>query len=494
MSFRIIKILQYLVFFPGLVFTGVCFGQSVPVTSALSESVQSALYAMGAADGSVVVDGILDEGIWQAAEPINAFRQVEPEYGALATLDTEVRVVYDAQYLYVGAVMHDTVGVEGIRVPDLRRDFEWSDNDLFGLSLDGFDDGRTAVSFQVTPYGTLRDLLVIDGSQFNRDWDAVWSARTQVTDAGWVAEIAIPWSTLRYAEAEVPVWRANFFRRLRRADEIHAWYPYSRSLTPYYMDNAGQLLGLKPPPPARNLRIQPYLTFQQDEIDGNSDTKPDFGGDLKWAITPNSVLDLTVNTDFAQADADRQVVNLTRFSVFFPEKRAFFLESAELFEVGGSAVALPYFSRRIGLDPTGQPIPLDAGGRFVYRSSTQSLGGLVMRQRRAGETPAALFGVGRYSRNIGERGRVGGLVTVRQDERLGELAAVQNTTASIDGYMRPFGALQVNGMWSQSWTDDGTGSGAAAYTWIRHQSNLGYFGHIQGLVTDAYKPGSRLCG
>ena len=193
------------------------------------------------------------------------------------------------------------------------------------------------------------------------------------------------------------------------------------------MTYAGILKNLQPPPPSPNVRIQPYFLTSYDSYKGGfspkpSDTNLKLGGELKWAINPNAVLGLTTNTDFAQADADRQVNNDTLFSVFFPERRQFFLENASLFGVGvgpnqdlsgGTMRVQPFFSRRIGLDDARNPIPIDAGGRFVYRSLKRNYGAIVMRQRGVGDTPATNFFVGRFSENFGKQNRIGGLLTIK---------------------------------------------------------------------------------
>ena len=407
------------------------------------------------------VDGILDEAAWQRPAMLNDFRQVEPDNGSPAALGTEVWLAFDEQNLYVAALLHDTTGTEGLRVPDLRRDFEWDDNDLFGIILDPFDDARLAVSFQVTPRATQRDLLVANGNGFNTEWDAVWSARTQIHETGWVAELAIPWATLRYPPSDVSSWRINAVRKIRRANEIHAWQPYPRALTPYFIEFAGYLDGLTPPPPARNVRVQPYLTVNQNRVGDETTTTPDLGGELKWAISSNTVLDLTVNTDFAQADADRQVINLSRFSVFFPERRAFFLENAELFSLGSSFTAVPFFSRRIGLDRGGQPLTIDGGARFISRTASRSGGGMVLRQQGNAFTEETWFGVGRYLQNIGTRGRLGSLVTLRHDAAPDGQSAVTNATITVDGYTQPTASLAADWFVSQSITDGAPGDGRA---------------------------------
>jgi hypothetical protein len=447
-------------------------------------------------DGSVRLDGRPDEAVWAGVPVAGGFRQVEPEAGAPAALATEVRVAFDGRALYVGAVMRDTVGAAGLRVRDLRRDFDYFDNDHFSVTLDPFGDRRNAVAFQVTPYGTLRDLQVRDGVTANRDWAGVWDARTAVSDSGWTAEIAIPWATLRYPAAGsvggTQTWGLQLSRNLRRSRELHAWSPWPRAFTPYHLAYAGTLTGVEPPPPGRNLRVQPYALAEAGRVgDGplGDDAALKVGGDLKWAVTPSTVLDLTVNTDFAQADADQQVVNLSRFSVFFPEKRAFFLEAADVFALGNSQFT-PFYSRRIGLD-AGRPVGLDAGVRLVSGGAWGRAGALGVRQRSAEGVPAAWFGVGRASLNVGAENRVGGMIVARHDEAAEPGAEGvpdrTNAVAVVDGYARLGRTGAVTAFASTSGTSGEGGEGYAHYVWVRNEADWGYAGFFQDVATAGYE-------
>ncbi|MCY3615303.1 MAG: DUF5916 domain-containing protein [Bacteroidetes bacterium] len=443
---------------------------------------------------TILLDGDLSETDWQRAVPARGFRQVEPQQGNAATLDTEVRILYDDRNLYVGAICYDTAGASGVRVRDLRRDFDYFQNDLFGISLDPFLDGRSAIVFQVNPAGGQRDIQVIDGNIYNRDWDAVWDVRTMVTDQGWAVEMVIPWYTLRYPEATTATqWGINFVRNIRRHNEITGWSLWPRAYSPYRMDYAGVLEGIEPPPPSTNLRVQPYLVMRDDRTGSRDDLfdgiEPEVGGDLKWAVTPSTVLDLTVNTDFAQVDADRQVVNLTRFSVFFPEKRAFFLENANLFRTGSTETALPFFSRRIGLDNTGQPVPIDAGLRLVSRTARRSLGGMVIRQRRNDQTPTSHVAVGRFIQNFGSTNRIGALATVRHDDGLAGMPSVLNAVGAVDGQFRFTRTLTLRWMGSASWTQHMGGEGFSTYAWLSNDSNWGYLGFLHTIISENYNPG-----
>ena len=298
----------------------------------------------------ITLDGHLREPVWQSGDPATGFRQIDPDFDAPARFATEVRVAYDAEHLYVAFLARDPAGREGLRVQDLRRKFDYFQNDLVGLSLDPLGDGHNAYAFQLTPLGNLRDLHVLDGLYYNRQWQAVWQARTIVTDEGWTAEVAVPWTSLRYAAGTTRM-RVNFHRIARRENELSGWVPWPRTQNPYRMDYAGWIEGLAPPPPSAAVWARPYAAASTQRTSGEASVARDLGGEIQWQPTPNTVVEGTFNTDFAQADVDRQVVNLRRFSYFFPEQRQFFLDSAALFDVGTSddLVIRPFFSRRVGL-------------------------------------------------------------------------------------------------------------------------------------------------
>lgn len=431
---------------------------------------------------SPVVDGRLDEPVWARAPLASAFVQAEPRQGDAATEATDVRVVFDDRYLYVGVVCHDSAGEADLRVRDLRRDFDEATDDFFGIAIDGVQDGRSAMVFRVNPRGALRDQQTVDGGLADVDFDAVWMARTSRDERGWTAELAIPWETLRYREGH-GTWNVNFQRMHRRKNESSGWSPWPRVMQPFRMDYAGRLTGLQPPPPGRNLRLQPYAlgdATRSDTAGGRVERETArVGTDLKWAVTSNAVLDLTVNPDFGQTDVDRQVVNLTRFSVFFPERRQFFLENRGVFFTGNGGRFEPFFSRRIGLDAAGEPIPIHAGARLSMRSAGHAFGALAASQ--GGEGTGADFGVVRYVKNFSGQNRVGGIVAARHD-RDGE----SNVVTGVDGFWRMSSTAFVRGTVTQSATSGQGGEGVGGYIWIANDTNRGYFGYISELVTRGY--------
>lgn len=279
------------------------------------------------AKGSIIIDGRLSEDDWKNAAIVSDFFKIEPVQSKDYRYKTEVKILFDEHNLYVGAFCQDSLGTKGIRIQDLRRDFSYGENDVFGIQIDAQNTKQYAVSFQTTPYGNQKDLQNFNDDFTDTDWNALWKVRTQRTKNGYYAEFAIPFKSLRYDKPKngVPVnWGITFFRLARRDYELTVFPKIPQSYSPYRMTYAAKLTGLEVPPPAANIRIEPYTLFQFDETKNGStlaSSKNDLkvGGDVKWVISPNSVVDFTVNTDFAQADVDRAVNNLERFNIFFPK-------------------------------------------------------------------------------------------------------------------------------------------------------------------------------
>jgi hypothetical protein len=445
------------------------------------------------------IDGVLDEPEWRLTQPSPRFTQIEPYQGKTPSHATDVKVLYNKQYLYFGVFSHDSMGRKAIRATDFKRDFSAMQHDLVNLVFDGFNDKRNAMSLSTNAYGVQSDLLAFDDLYYDIDWDGLWKVRTIRTDSGWCAEMAIPWQTLRYPKTKdsVQTWGFNMYRNRRLTNEITAFSQFPRSVSVARMDYAGILANLQPPPPKLNIRVQPYFLTSYDHYKGydpsvrTEETNYKFGGDFKWAINSNAVLDLTANTDFAQADADRAVNNISRFSVFFPERRQFFLENASLFGVGlsqaadfsgGSMHIQPFFSRSIGLDDNGNPIPVDVGGRFVYRSSTLNYGGILMRQRAGGTTPGTNFFVGRITENFGKQSRIGALLTVKNRPD------GTSIVSTLDGFFRLTDEQSINVMAIQS-TDTRTHqTGMAGFIQYYYTNNNIKIWWTESVVTKTFDP------
>jgi hypothetical protein len=376
----------------------------------------------------ITLDGILDDEAWAAAEPITGFIQSMPDAGAPATEPTVVRVLYDEEYLYIGALMLDS-NPQGIIRQYLNQDFETHDDDVFAVTLDTFQDRRNSFMFLINPNGAVKDGQTFDNSRtINLAWEGVIHIETTVHQEGWTAEVAIPFTTLRYRPSEEEqAWGMNFLRRVRRKNEDSYWAPVDRRNRVHTMAYGGTVSGLSGLPRPRNLTLKPYLAaagasgILKDPADRGG--RGDFGLDLKYGVTPRLTLDLTYGTDFSQVEVDQERVNLTRFSLFFPEKRDFFMENSGVFSFGDLSErnyrlgASPrdftlFHSRRIGL-ADGRPVPILGGGRLTGSAGDLELGLLAMRTESALGLPREDLTVGRLRRSFSSGLQVGGLFASR---------------------------------------------------------------------------------
>jgi hypothetical protein len=395
---------------------------------------------------AMAVDGRLDESVWAQATPISDFVQSKPYTGSPATEKTVVRVLYDDKNLYVGAMCYESEP-DKITVTSLERDYQTLNSDIFGISLDTFLDRRNAFLFWVNPRGAIRDAQAFDDSR-TRDngWDGIIDVQTVVADSGWTVEMAIPWTTLRFDPTKnEQAWGVNFVRRVRRRNEDSYWSPLDRREFIHKMSRAGTLRGLSQIRPGRNLTVKPYIKALRSagelllEEDRGNDY--DGGGDLKYGITPRMTLDLTFRTDFSQTEVDAEQVNLTRFPLFFPERRDFFLENSGTFtfgdlrglsgdpRTGASLRDFTFFhSRQIGLRNR-SPVPMFGGGRLTGQAGDFELGLLNVQTEWYEDDPPENFSVVRLRRRVLNNSDVGFLFANRQ------------ATGSQGGdYNRSFGA------------------------------------------------------
>ncbi|MBW3572056.1 MAG: hypothetical protein KY467_13215 [Gemmatimonadetes bacterium] len=303
------------------------------------------------------IDGALDDTAWQAATPITGFRQLDPQEGQPATERTELRVLYDDQALYIGAVLHDRHPVTS-RLG--RRDMRMQASDWLTVILDSNHDHRTAFGFEINPHGVRRDQTRSPNDE-DDSWDPVWEAETTVTDSGWVAEMRIPFSQLRFSAEAIQTWGMQVERQIARNQEFSVW-SFTPREQPGGIPRFGHLAGLERIPTGKRLEVMPYAVTRAEHVDrrGNPFREEreygmDAGLDLKYRVTSNLTLDATVNPDFGQVEVDPAVVNLSAFETFFPEKRPFFVEGAEIFRFGGDGTNNVFYSRRIGRRPTLAP-------------------------------------------------------------------------------------------------------------------------------------------
>ena len=455
---------------------------------------------VGRAIRTIKIDGKLNEADWENAVITDDFFRREPRQGGDYKYKTEVRFLYDNKNLYVGTFCSDSIGIKGIRVQDLRRDFTWGENDIIGIALDPQNLKQYAVGFQTTPYGNQRDFQNFNGDSFDIGWNTLWRVRTHKTATGYYAEFAIPFKSLRYdlpEKGKAISWGMTLVRYARRDIEETTFPAIPQSFTPYRMTYAAKLIGIELPPPAANIRVEPYALYQYDEsksgngtLDSSNDLK--MGVDVKWAITPKAVVDLTVNTDFAQADVDRAVNNLERFNIFFPEQRQFFLENSGIWAGANNSSITPFFSRRIGLQGefNATPAPIDVGARYTERNEKRTIAGLYVHQREADNAQAANFSVFRYQQNYGKENNVGVMLTHRLDEKSNALGLENsnNTTITIDGLVRPKSEWGISYLASVA-TDEVTGdTGYAARLAVNNNSNKFSFEWLTEFIDEKYNP------
>jgi hypothetical protein len=392
------------------------------VTPASAQETAKTLHAFTVTT-PIRVDGVLDEAAWQQAQVIDDFVQQEPRVGEPITERTEVRVLIDDEAMYFGIRCLDA-GASGIIARELRRDNPLVDDDRFEIVLDTFHDHRNAFHFAINPLGTQYDALITDeGQDVNVEWDERWWAEVEIIESGWIAEIKIPFTTLR-SRAGLDTFGVNFKRFIRRKNELAQWTGWDRDFNFLQVSQAGHLTGVGAIRTGLKLRVKPYVLggFRDRSAEARKGIR-DIGLEtMKISLTPALTAELTANTDFAQADVDEAVVNLTRFPVFFPEKREFFLERAGIFEFGlggrrgGQAERnlQMFFSRRIGLTDDRRPVPVIGGAKVTGRAGGFDLGVLNVQTDRFDQTPGSNYAVVRAKRNILARSNVGWFFSNRQ--------------------------------------------------------------------------------
>ena len=458
--------------------------QAVPLVAQQSEARELTaagfplVRAVPVDEGPLVDGDVLNDPAYADAVLATGFVQNRPFEGQPASERTEVRIVYTDDTIYFGVVCY-AEDPTAIVIADSRRDSDMTETDSFQIILDTYLDGQNGFVFGTNPAGIEYDGQVTNegqgsgrfsgggsgrpsnnrqqrgsGGGFNLNWDGAWQVATTVTDSGWSAEVAVPFRTLRYPRNEVQSWGVNFQRNIRSRNEQAYWAPLPRQYNLNRISLAGELQGVEVPA-QRNLQFTPYLLGESSHRtqDRRDLSTGDLGADLKYSVTPSMTLDLTYNTDFAQVEVDDQQINLDRFTLFFPEKRPFFLENAGLFSVGQPGAVDLFFSRRIGLGDSGEQIPIVGGGRLSGKvGSNTNVGFLNMQTASVGGsgTPGQNFTVARVRQDLANRSNIGAMLVNRQ------------ATGSLGGdgdYNRTY---VFDGRWGIG--DGGTVSGYAAAT------------------------------
>src|SRR5258706_2329296 len=358
-------------------------------------------------DHAPKLDGTLNDLLWQSAKPIIEFRQREPNEGELPTEKTEVRVLYTRHAIYFGIHCYDSQPSR-IIATELRRDVSQDFDDHFEILIDSNHNRRGAYVFQVNPFGTQIDGLIVEeqgsgsGADFDPGWDGVWTSNAHITTDGWTATIEIPFTTLNFTHSTEVLWGLNFKRFIRRKNEEDLWRAYRRTFGITKVSQAGDLRGIENIGSGRLFVVKPYALARYDRQTGQDAKFPLTGGvDVKYGLTSNLVLNLTGNTDFADAEVDLQPFNLTPFKVFIPEKRQFFLENAGIFNFDIGDQDQLFFSRQIGIDPlTGQQVPINGGARLTGTIGRTQLGIMEVDTRSSGPNPYANYAVARLKESL----------------------------------------------------------------------------------------------
>ena len=458
----------------------------------------SAVYQAVELTQEPVIDGnVMNEALWQTVAPLTDLIQIRPNYGNPVSEKTEIRVAYTKKMFYVSVICYDS-SPDGIVVSDSRRDSDLNDEDSFLFIIDTYHDRQNGFLFGTNAQGMEYDAQidnegkgnfntnrqqggVIGGTNLN--WDASWTVKTELGDYGWSAEFAIPFRSLRFAAGQDKTWGLNFQRNISKNTETAYWTTLPLGFDMKRLSLAGTLenLNLKSP---GNLKVIPYLLGQvvNDDAVTPSETDTDFevGVDVKYSITPSLTLDLTYNTDFAQVEVDDQQVNLDRFNLFFPEKRAFFLENAGQFSVGSPGEVDLFFSRRIGIGDAGSLVPIIGGARLSGKINQTNVGLLTMFTEDVENAGIEQnnFSVVRVNHDFqGKRSSLGGVFINR--EGLGDTPDDYNRVYAIDGRWGLGNKAQITGFVAKS-TTPGIESGDHAfkllgnYNWNGWDLRAGY--------------------
>ena len=455
---------------------------------------------------SIEIDGDFSEDDWQHARPINQFIQTAPDEGAAITEATEVRILYDEKNIYFGFTC-SVLRRDDIVANEMRRDAEdLRENDNVFILLDTYNDKRNGVFFRISPLGAMQDIaLTNSGDSQNSSWDAVWDCRSKINDTHWTTEISIPFSQLRFKRSDSMIWGVNFGRTIRGKNEEAMWVPVSRqygSLSKYRTANLGSLVGLTGITPSRRLEFLPYVLpgISRLEEDDSIDRKFDIGLDLKYGLTSNLTADLTLNTDFAQVEADQEQVNLSRFSLYFPEKRPFFLEGAGMFDFGipsptffAPPPLILFYSRRIDLEE-GYAIPIIGGGKITGKVGPYGIGLLNVLTDEFHTDPGVTdeddmvdlsrtnYSVLRVRRDIFSGSSIGAIAVNKQD------TDTYNRAGGLDFAYRPNDSIDVRGLWARSYETDVSNENDAMYFGGTWRNSLLRFNGTYTFIGEDFNP------
>jgi len=403
-------------------------------------------FEISRADTAPIIDGKLNDKVWQSAAVVDDFHQTSPTDGAAPTESTVVWVTYDDEYLYIAADLRDSSPQE-IQAKQMIQGKLFFSDDRFWVTLDSFNTKRNDYFFQVNANGVRRDALRENNARFIEEWSAIWRAESAVHENGWATEIAIPFKSISFSPNS-DTWGINFGRGIVRKQEFNMWSSHERQDWPAY---GGEISGIEEIEQGLGLDIVPAVSLSQQRNLVLSDSKSGFEPslDVRYRITPSLSATFTLNTDFSTAEVDEQQIALDRFSLFFPEKRDFFLQDAGIFEFGNiNTNGRPFFSRRIGLSAGGEAVGIDAGAKLTGRVGNFNIGALAIRQEEIGDVKAKDLFVARGSFNVLDESAIGFIVT-DGDPTSNE----SNSVVGLDFLYRnsdgPFGEILTGKFWAQ---------------------------------------------
>jgi hypothetical protein len=371
-------------------------------------------------------DGQLTEHAWQTTTFVDNFTQRELDYGKPSSEKTKVVILYDQNNLYIGVWCYQN-GIKNIRAKYMQRDFAYEEDDNFQVALSPFNDRRNGYLFIINPNGARADLLISGNEEANKDWNGVWDTKTIITNEGWFAEILIPFNSLQFKREAVNTWAINFERNIRSENEQVLWQGWTRDCSIYCLANTGTLAGLNNIGYARHFELKPYALGGIEKNAGSKTSYPGkVGGDLNINLSPTLKMNLTANTDFAQVEADRVAVNLTRFNLYYPEKREFFLEGYQNFQYYLGSDNQLFYTRKIGIENF-KTVPIVGGARVFGKVGANNIGLLNIQTGAAENVLSTNNTVARYKRDIGSQSYIGGIFTSKIN------SDIKNEVGGIDG-------------------------------------------------------------
>lgn len=435
---------------------------------------------------TIKVDGLLDEPVWATIKPITEFVQRLPLDGGEPTEKSEMRVAYNNNFIYFGFTFFDS-DPEKVRATILNRGGWIHRDDKLEIALDTYHDRRNAYLFEMNPLGTQDDALITDENRPGLDewaWDGVYISEGKVTDFGWVLEVAIPWTTLRFPNKDELTMGLAIKRYINRKNESVIWphigLEYSSDI--YQVSQYANLKGLKDIKRGKDIKIKPFaIGGTQNQITDEETVNDNIGNggfDIYYGLKSNLTLNLTYNTDFAQVEADNAQINLTRFNLFYPEKREFFLTRSKLFAFGNSRQTEVFFSRKIGLNQD-----VVGGARMFGQIGKTSVGALNIHTRADGDLPATHYSAIRLRKDVRDRTTVGAIITDVSSK------GIRNSVYGIDGEMRFWGNSSVSAWYSQVNDTSLVGPSAASMIKMDLRNDRYFLTAGQHRVDEDFRPG-----